>query len=635
MAKSEEVSERATGTGAPEAPAPIGAEVIRKALRTLPSGPGVYRMLDRQGSPLYVGKAKNLKKRVASYVKPTGQSTRILRMVAMTHALEIISTGTEVEALLLEANLIKKLKPRYNIVLRDDKSFPYILLRGDHDWPQIAKHRGARSREGEYFGPFASAGAVNQTIGALQRAFPLRSCSDSDFESRTRPCLQYQIKRCTAPCVDRIDRAGYLAIVDDVRDFLSGRSSDLQKSLSAKMEKAAEALDFETATVYRDRLRALSHILSRQGINLAGVGEADVFAAFQEGGATCIQVFFFRAGQNFGNRAYYPSHDSEHDAAAVLGAFVGQFYDDRPAPKLILTSEALAEAELIGEALSTRTGRKVTVTAPQRGVKREAVEHALVNAREALARKLSDQATQTRLLARVGEIFGLDAPPSRIEVYDNSHISGENAVGAMIVAGPDGLQKAAYRKFNIKSTTLTPGDDYGMMREVLARRLARIAKDPAESSDTSAIRPDLLLIDGGKGQLSAALETLRELGVEDIPLASIAKGPDRDAGRERFFIPGREPFSLRDRDPALYFLQRLRDEAHRFAIGAHRTRRSKAIQRSPLDEIPGIGPRRKKALLTHFGSARDIAGASLADLEKVEGVSTTMARTIHDHFRGD
>ena len=607
-----------------------GLEVIRYQLKTMPSAPGVYRMLDQNGEVLYVGKAKNLKKRVASYARPTGHGERIHAMVAQTAAVEIITTHTEVEALLLESNLIKQLKPHYNVILRDDKSFPYILLRQDHAWPQITKHRGARKRGGEYFGPFASAGAVNQTINALQRAFPLRSCTDGIFESRTRPCLQYQIKRCTAPCVGRIEGADYEALVDEAREFLLGRNQAVQKRLSQRMLEASEQLDFETAAVYRDRIRALTQIQARQGINVPSIAEADVIAAHQSAGQTCIQVFFVRAGQNYGNRAYFPRHHKAMGTPEVLAAFIGQFYAERIPPKLILLSHAVEQRALIEEALRVRAGGPVRLTHPQRGAKRDLAGHAAMNARDALSRRLAESASQRRLLEGVTDTFGFETPPERIEVYDNSHISGSHPVGSMIVAGPEGFVKNAYRRFTIKDTELAPGDDYGMLREVLTRRFSRLLREDKDREN--AQWPDLVLIDGGAGQLSQAQTVFADLGVNDVALVAIAKGPERNAGREQFHMPGRAPFTLEPRDPVLYFLQRLRDEAHRFAIGAHRQKRSRAITRSPLDEIPGIGGKRKRALLHHFGSARAVARAGLADLEIVDGISKAVARVVYDHF---
>jgi excinuclease ABC subunit C len=609
---------------------PGGVEVIRRELPRLPASPGVYRMLDAKGDALYVGKARNLRRRVASYARASGLPERLLRMVQATAALEIVTTHTEVEALLLEANLIKNLKPRFNIILRDDKSFPYILVTGDHDFPQIAKHRGARNRKGEYFGPFASGSAVNHTLATLARAFPLRKCSDADFASRTRPCLQYQIKRCSAPCVGRVSRADYAAVVTEARDFLAGRSHDLVDRLSTRMQAASAALDFELAATYRDRIRALAQITAHQDINIRGLGEADVIAAHAEAGQVCVQVFFYRAGRNYGNRAYFPAHARDVDPAEVLAAFIGQFYAERPAPALVLVSSAIGQAALIGEALSIGAGRKVTVSCPRRGAKRALVAHALANAREALSRRLAESATQRQLLEGVAELFGLDAAPQRIEVYDNSHIQGSAPVGSMVVAGPEGFVKNAYRKFNIREAP--PGDDFAMLREVLTRRFARLAK--AEADGGGADWPDLVLIDGGRGQLNVALEVLRELGIDDVAIVAIAKGADRDAGREQFHLPGRPALLLEPRHPVLYFLQRLRDEAHRFAIGSHRARRGKAMARSALDEIAGIGAARKKALLLRFGSARAVATAGLSDLETVDGISRTVARRIYDHFHG-
>lgn len=629
-----------------------GTAVIEACLKTLPGTPGVYRMIAAAGDVLYVGKAKSLKKRVAAYARPLRMPTRIQRMIAETRSVEIVTTHTEVEALLLESNLIKRLKPRYNVLWRDDKSFPYILVTGGHPWPQLVKHRGGRDREGEYFGPFASAGAVNRTLNALQRAFPLRSCSNNIFASRTRPCLQYQIKRCTAPCVGRIDPESYGIIVEETRDFLSGRSQEIQQRLSERMEEASEALKFEAAAYYRDRIRALTQIQAHQDINIAEVGEADLVAAHQAGGQTCIQVFFFRAGQNFGNRTYFPTHAQDLGAAEVLESFLGHFYAATVPPKRVLVSHRPGSAALIAEALSIRAGRRVELSQPVRGARKKLIDHALANARDALARRLSESASQRKLLDQLAALFALDAPPERIEIYDNSHISGANPVGAMVVAGPEGLIKNAYRKFNIKGTGMsgkgdaeaqpegpltgggiTPGDDYGMLREVLNRRFSRVLKeDPSRGRGTW---PDLVLIDGGAGQLSVALDVFADLGIDDIAVAAIAKGPDRNAGRERIHLPGQRPILLQPQDPVLYFLQRLRDEAHRFAIGSHRARRSRAIGQSTLDEIPGIGPRRKRALLHHFGSAAGVGRAGLADLEAVEGISRTVAKKIYQHFHED
>src|SRR6476659_10125534 len=583
-----------------------GRAAIMRFAKVAPSAAGVYRMIDVHGDVLYVGKAKNIRKRVTAYARPAGHDSRIARMIAATVTLEFVTTKTETEALLLEANLIKRLRPRFNVLLRDDKSFPYILITSDHWAPQILKHRGARTRAGRYYGPFASAGAVNRTINALERAFLLRSCSDSYFEARTRPCLLFQIKRCSAPCTREIDFAGYCELVKEANEFLSGRSQSVQKEMAREMDKASAALDYERAAIYRDRLSALSAIQSHQGINPRSTDEADVFAVHQAGGYSCVEVFFFRTGQNWGNRAYFPKADRSIGPAEVLGAFLAQFYDDKPSPRLILVSHDFDERALLAEALTTKSGRKVEVSAPQRGERKELVQHALANAREALARKLADTSSQQKLLGALKETFSLPRPPGRIEVYDNSHIGGTNAVGAMVVAGPDGFRKNQYRTFNIRSSDLTPGDDYGMMREVLTRRFARLIRhgetaEPGAFPDT----PDLVIIDGGRGQFEAAREVMSALGVEGVRLTAIAKGPDRNAGRETFFVEGREPFKLSPRDPALFFIQRLRDEAHRFAVGTHRARRKKEFVKSPLDEIPGIGPARKRALLFAFGSAKD------------------------------
>lgn len=610
-------------------PGAEGLGVIRAALATLPPSPGVYRMLNARGDPLYVGKARSLKARVANYTHFMALPHRLQRMVAETRKLEVVLTHTEVEALLLESNMIKHLEPRYNIVLRDDKSFPYIHLTGDTDFPLLTKHRGGHDGAGDFFGPFASAGSVNRTLIALQRAFLLRSCSDSIFASRTRPCLLYQIKRCSAPCVGRIDQAGYAKLVDEARSFLAGRSADVQQRFASEMQALAEAQHYEAAAAVRDRIRALTQIQGHQDINIRELGDADVIAAHQAGGQTCIQVFFFRGGQNWGNRPYYPAHARDLDLADILAAFLGQFYSDKVPPRLVLLSEAPADEELITEALAERAGRRVELLVPQRGDKRQLVDQALLNAREALGRRLAESSAQQKLLQGVADTFGLETPPKRIEVYDNSHIQGSNAVGGMIVAGPEGFMKNAYRKFNIRDVE-SAGDDYAMMREVLTRRFSRALKeDPARESGTW---PDLLLIDGGAGQVTATNAVLADLGINDLCVIGIAKGPDRDAGRERFFRAGHEPMSLEPRDPVLYFLQRLRDEAHRFAIGSHRARRTKAIGVSPLDEIAGIGARRKKALLHHFGSARSVARAGLTDLERVEGISKNVAKKIYDHF---
>jgi len=636
---------------APAGTLAAGRTAIARFAKTAPKAPGVYRMFDAKGDVLYVGKAKNIRKRVLNYARPTAYDARIARMISATVTMEFVTTKTETEALLLEANLIKRLRPRFNVLLRDDKSFPYILITSDHWAPQILKHRGARTRPGHYYGPFASAGAVNRTINALQRAFLLRSCSDSFFESRTRPCLLHQIKRCAAPCTREIDFAGYTELVREANEFLSGHSRTVQQELASAMDQASDALDFEHAAMFRDRLAALSAIQSHQGINPRNVEEADVFAVHQDGGYTCVQVFFFRTGQNWGNRAYFPKADRALEPGEVLGAFIAQFYDDKPPPRLVLVSHAFEESELLADALTTKAGRKVEVSAPQRGERKELVAHALANAREALARKLADASSQQRLLNAMTETFGLSRAPRRIEVYDNSHIAGTNAVGAMVVAGPEGFRKNQYRKFNIRSADLTPGDDYAMMREVLQRRFKRLlTENPRPSLDDAAAAvltgevpeaddqsyespwPDLLLIDGGQGQLKAATDTLTELGVTDVPLVSIAKGMDREAGRETFFMAGKSPFKLPPRDPLLYYVERLRDEAHRFAIGSHRARRKKDIREAGLQEIPGIGPTRKRALLRHFGTVKAIERASLPDLANVPGINAETARKIYEFF---
>ncbi|MGB8737855.1 MAG: excinuclease ABC subunit UvrC [Rhodomicrobium sp.] len=699
-----------------------GPEAIARYVKHLGSGPGVYRMLDKAGEVIYVGKARNLKNRVQNYARLGGHTNRIAAMIRSTVSMEFVNTATEAEALLLEANLIKRFKPRYNVSFRDDKSFPYIVIRRDQEAPQIAKHRGARTLKGDYFGPFASAGAVNRTINTLQRAFLLRSCSDSVYESRTRPCLLYQIKRCSAPCTREISLEEYAKLVGEAETFLRGKTDAVQKKLNAMMEEAAEKLEFERAAKYRNRLWALAHIQAHQGINPRGIEEADVFAIAQKGGQTCIQVFFFRNSQNWGNRAYFPRAGIALSAEEVLGSFIAQFYDDKIVPRCVLLSAEVPEQALIAEALSTKLGRKVEVLTPKRGEKRELVEHAIQNAREALGRKLAESSSQGKLLSAVAQVFGLERTPRRIEVYDNSHIMGTNAVGAMIVAGPEGFAKNQYRKFNIRTEGLAPGDDFGMMREVLTRRFKRLLKEhglpagetaasdethypspcssPAQSrlgelatldvrvrkadadgrgdvvaeaaayslshGERAGVRgdtfeedslpaepiedeiedeaeaqggdvgawPDLLLIDGGAGQLSAASEVLNELGLHGLPIAGIAKGPDRNAGRERFFMPGKPPFSLAPNDPVLYFVQRLRDEAHRFAIGSHRAKRKKAMSESSLDEIPGIGPSRKRALLKHFGSAKSVSRAGLPDLQAVGGISAAMAQQIYDYFHG-
>jgi excinuclease ABC subunit C len=644
-----------TSEAVAEGPLAVGHAAIENAVRLAPTSPGVYRMLNAANDVLYVGKAKNVRKRLSSYARVNApQPARILRMIAATVSVEIVSTSTETEALLLEANLIKQLKPRFNVQLRDDKSFPYILITGDHWAPQILKHRGAQSRPGRYFGPFASAGAVNRTITALQRAFLIRSCTDGFFESRTRPCLLYQIRRCAGPCTREIDFPGYTELVREATDFLSGRSHLVKQELAAEMEKASGELEFETAALYRDRLAALSAIQSQQGINPRTVEEADVFAIHQEGGYSCVEVFFFRTGQNWGNRAYFPRAEKSFTPEEVLASFLAQFYDDKPPPKLILLSHAIEECDLLADALSVKAGFKVEVSVPKRGEKKELIAHALTNAREALGRKLADTATQGRLLEGLAATLQLPHPPKRIEVYDNSHIQGTNAVGAMIVAGPDGFIKNQYRKFNIKSEGLTPGDDYAMMREVLQRRFKRLLAPPegdaakaktdmaktdkaktdkANTDDESFPQwPDLVIIDGGRGQLNAVREILEGLGLTQVSLLAVAKGPERDAGRETLFMPGREAIKLEPRDPVLYFIQRMRDEAHRFVIGSHRKLRKKDIREAGLQEIPGIGPSRKRALLMHFGTLKEIERASIADLGKVPGVSAESARKIFEFF---
>ncbi len=621
-----------------------GAQVIQALVKRLPNQPGVYRMMNAAGDVLYVGKARSLKKRVTQYAQGRFHTNRIGRMVRETATMEFVVTRTEIEALLLEANLIKRLRPRFNVLLRDDKSFPYILLTGDHPSPGIYKHRGARSRKGDYFGPFASAQAVGRTINSLQRAFLLRSCTDSFYENRTRPCLLFQIKRCAAPCTGEISHTDYAELVKEAKDFLSGRSQKVKTEISAAMQQAAEELDFERAAIYRDRLAALSHVQSHQGINPQSVEEADVFAIHQEGGQVCIQVFFFRTGQNWGNRAYFPKADPALEASEVLGLFLAQFYDDKPTPRVILLSHAVDEQDLLGEALSTRAGRRIAISVPQRGEKKDLADHALQNAREALGRRLAETSTQARLLSGFAETFGLEKAPVRIEVYDNSHIMGTNAVGAMIVAGPEGFVKNQYRKFNIRSTEITPGDDFGMMREVMERRFSRLLKEHAEDTGEGELAdddvsggfpawPDVILIDGGQGQMTVVRKMLADLGIEDrVAAIGVAKGQDRDAGRERFFVRGRESFSLPVRDPVLYFVQRLRDEAHRFAIGSHRARRRKEMVKNPLDEIAGIGPARKRALLLHFGTAKAVSRAAVGDLMGVDGISESVAQLVYNHF---
>ncbi|MDO1558164.1 excinuclease ABC subunit UvrC [Brevundimonas sp. 2R-24] len=615
----------------PETAALAGPDLIRAEARRAPDKPGVYRMYGEGGECLYVGKARSLKKRIVQYAQGRFHTQRIALMVSLTRAMELVTTATETEALLLESNLIKQLKPRFNVVLRDDKSFAELMIRRDHRAPQVRKHRGAHTVKGDYFGPFASTWAVNRTLNTLQKAFLLRSCSDSVFESRTRPCMLHQIKRCSAPCVDLVSPEAYMELVNEAEAFLRGKSRAVMKRLSNEMQAASDDLDFERAARLRDRIRALSAISMEQTVNPETVDEADVIAVHAQGGQACVQVFFFRAGQNWGNRAYFPRVDKTDGEGVILGSFLGQFYEDKPVPRQILTSHVPFEAELLEEAFSMKAGRRVEIAQPQRGEKRELVQHALTNAREALGRKLAESSAQTKILDEVCEAFGLDQPPERVEVYDNSHIMGTNAVGAMIVAGPEGFQKNQYRKFNIRSDSLTPGDDYGMMREVLTRRFSRLVKEEEEGESDN--RPDLVLIDGGAGQLAEALKVMAELGVDDIAVVGVAKGPDRDAGLERFFLPGKPPFMLPKNSPALYWLQRLRDEAHRFAIGAHRTRRAIDMKRNPLDEIEGVGGKRKAALLHAFGSARGVARAAVADLVKVEGVNQALAQRIHDHFR--
>jgi excinuclease ABC subunit C len=614
------------------APPARGVPVIEAVLATLPQSPGVYRMQDAKGDALYVGKARNLKKRVANYAQPNRLEERLRLMVSQTVSMEIVTTHTEAEALLLEANLIKRLKPRFNIVLRDDKSYPWLMLTEDHPYPQIAKHRGAQVRRGSYYGPFASAWAVNQTVTAMQRVFLLRSCADTVFSARTRPCLLHQIKRCSAPCVGRVSEAEYGRLVGQAKAFLAGKLGAVQQELAGEMERAADALEFERAASVRDRIRGLTHVQGTGVINPASLSDADVIAAWQIAGQTCVQVFFVRGGRNNGNRAFFPTHAKADETADVLAAFVAQFYDDKPPPPLILTSVALPEQDLVAEALALKAGRRVEVATPQRGEKRAVVEHAEVNAREALERKLAESAGQARLLEATAALFGLPAPPERIEVYDNSHIMGANAYGVMIVAGPEGFTKQAYRKFSVRGP-ITPGDDFAMMREMLERRFARAVKEQAEGGGEGRWAwPDLVLIDGGAGQLSAARNALADMGVADVKLVAIAKGPDRDAGREWFHVDGQPPFQLPPRDPVLYFLQRLRDEAHRFAITTHRAGRSKALVTSELDEVPGIGPGRKRALLNHFGSARGVKQAGLADLEAAPGINRATARSVYAFF---
>ncbi|RYE41257.1 MAG: excinuclease ABC subunit UvrC [Hyphomicrobiales bacterium] len=622
-----------------ETPPIHGAEVIKAFVKTLPPSPGVYRMFDEAGEVVYVGKARNLKARVTNYTRPEGLDIRIRRMIEATRNMEFVRTETEAEALLLEANLIKRLKPRFNVLLRDDKSFPYILIATEHEAAELKKHRGSRRIKGHYFGPFASALAVKRTITALQRAFLLRTCSDSFYKARTRPCMLHQIKRCSAPCTGEISMADYNELVEEARQFLSGKSKSVQDHLAADMNVAAENLDFERAALLRDRLSALALVQSQGDVASKSVEEADVFAIGHEAGQFCVQVFFFRAYQNWGNHAFRPRADASLSDAEVLEAFISQFYEDRTPPKQILLSHELSEKELMEEALSARAGSKVSIQTPQRGEKKDLVQHALNNAREALGRQLAEGATQKTLLEGVATLFGLDEPPRRIEVYDNSHISGTNAVGAMIVAGEEGLNKKYYRTFNIRSTDITPGDDFGMMREVLTRRFTRLANESepeAEDENTGMPDwPDVVFIDGGAGQLNAVRQVIAELNLQkEVTFIGIAKGEERDAGREKFFMEGREAFMLPHRDPVLYYVQRLRDEAHRFAIGTHRAKRKKDVIKNPLDEIEGIGPTRKRALLQRFGSAKAVGRAALADLASVPGVSTQLAQQIYDHFNG-
>ncbi|MGX0879239.1 excinuclease ABC subunit C [Roseovarius sp. MBR-154] len=613
----------------PQSPPATGHDVIRGYLRTLDASPGVYRMLDAQARVLYVGKARNLRARVSNYARPTGHTGRIARMISETASMMFLTTSTETEALLLEQNLIKQLKPRYNVLLRDDKSFPNILVTS-HDYPMIKKHRGAKREKGSYYGPFASAGAVNRTLAQLQRVFQLRNCNDTMFESRTRPCLQYQIKRCTAPCVGKISRAEYATQVRDAERYLSGRSTEIQEKLATEMSEAAEAMEYERAAALRDRIKALTQVQTAQGINPRTVDEADIIALHLENGQACVQVFFIRAGQNWGNRDFYPRVGPDVEEPEVLEAFIGQFYDSKEPPRALILSHDLENPDLMSQALTGKLGRKVTLTVPLRGEKAELIDAALRNARESLARKMAESATQGKLLKGLAEAFHLPSPPQRIEVYDNSHIQGTNAVGAMIVAGPEGMMKNHYRKFNIKGDDLTPGDDFGMMKEVLTRRFKRLLKEDPDRSHGQW--PDLLLIDGGAGQVSAVAGIMREMGVADIPMVGVAKGVDRDHGKEEFHRTGKRPMALRRGDPVLYFIQRLRDEAHRFAIGTHRAKRTKAISATPLDEVPGVGAARKRALLAHFGSAKAVSRANLADLKAVEGVSDALAQKLYDFF---
>ena len=607
-----------------------GHEVVQSYLKTIDSSPGVYRMLDGESRVLYVGKARNLRARVSSYARPTGHSSRISRMIANTRSMMFLTTKTETEALLLEQNLIKQLKPKFNVLLRDDKSFPNILVTADHTYPQIKKHRGAKKEKGSYYGPFASAGAVNRTLNQLQRVFLLRDCSNAMFDSRTRPCLQHQIKRCSAPCVGKISAEDYVQTVRDAEKFLSGRTTDIQARLASQMEEASEAMEFERAAALRDRIKALTQVQTAQGINPKGVSDADIIALHMDNGQACVQVFFIRAHQNWGNHDYYPRIDEEVEAGEVLEAFIGQFYDTREPPRQLILSHEIDNPDLMADALAQKLGRKVELLVPKRGEKAELVDSALRNARESLARKMAETATQKRLLDGLAAAFDLPDAPKRIEVYDNSHIQGTNAVGAMIVAGPDGFMKNHYRKFNIRGDELTPGDDFGMMKEVLTRRFKRLIKEDPDRKEGQW--PDLLLIDGGAGQVSAVQSIMREYGVEDIPMVGVAKGVDRDAGKEEFHRTGKRAMALRHNDPVLYYVQRLRDEAHRFAIGTHRAKRAKAVGATPLDDVPGVGAGRKRALLAHFGSAKAVGRANLSDLKAVDGVSDALAETIYAFF---
>jgi excinuclease ABC subunit C len=607
-----------------------GVAAIRGVVKTLPGRPGVYRMIDARGEVLYVGKARALRSRVSNYTQVSRLTKRLQRMVAQTRSMLIVTTNTEAEALLLEAQLIKRYRPPYNVLLRDDKSFPFILLREDHNYPRVQLHRGARRAKGQYYGPFASAGSVRTTLTALQKLFLLRSCTDSFFANRSRPCLLYQIRRCSAPCVERIDKVGYFELVEDAKDFLGGKSTKVQAKLGAQMNEAAERQDYELAAVYRDRLRALTYIQGTQTVHAEGLGDADIFALACKGGTMCIQAFFIRGGQNWGHRSFFPAHTNDVPEDEVLASFLTQFYEEVPAPKQILVDRLVPETELLAEAFSDRAERKVILRVPQRGDHLKMIRQAKRNAEEALDRRLAETSTQNANLRALAELFELEGPPDRIEVYDNSHVMGTNAVGAMIVAGPEGFRKNSYRKFNIKREGTAPGDDFAMMREVLGRRFARLEKEDPDRSKGDW--PDLLLIDGGKGQLSAVCETLEDAGIHDVPVVAVSKGPDRNAGRETFHMPGGREFGLPPNSPLLFYLQRLRDEAHRFAIGAHRQKRAKSMATSPLDDVPGIGPSRKRALLMHFGTSRAVKGAALEDLEKAPGISKTMARGIYDYF---